>query len=573
MFVKCDSRYPHVAAPRGTATQKLIAFMATLAFLPSTLALASSQNNSASNVPLPIELSINGQPSSLPHGQPLKLPSAHSRIQLTIDPSKNLPEIQGPRIQYRLRELDPTWQEKQGWMAIGIRFLDPNRDSIKPLFVEVKGKSPGWKGSPERSTFTPNQLRATIPPGAAFVSVFIISAGPPATVGTSIVKGLRLAAHDAQRAQTLIQDPDLPPETLDRQLPEWHRAGLLSAMASRLNLSWLNPPVSAFQIRDHSPIGHCEWVSPKIDIQFLNPGTELTLTWEEMYDFGLSEPLSLTYSDLAPGLYHLDLKTTDSFGFPAPATSTVAFIVPPPFWTTLWFSAFIMSTSFAAFFGVRNRIIRNRLKKELAAAHEARLIETERMRIARDIHDDLGARLTQISLVSAFAQNDPSTNARQTLTQISVMAKDLVAALHETLWTVNPENDHLNAVSDFICHLAQTLCETAGIRYRVHAQPMPPDRIITSNLRHHIILAVKESVNNAIKHGAASQLTLNIALVENTLSIAVSDNGRGFNPQTVKQGNGLQNMQHRMQTLNGLCQITPAESGGTQIRFSIPLPN
>ncbi|MEI6715804.1 MAG: hypothetical protein WCO60_18790, partial [Verrucomicrobiota bacterium] len=104
-------------------------------FLSSTLALACSQNTGASNLPLQTELSVDGQPVSLPHGQLLKLPSAHSRIQLTLDPSKNLPEIQGPRIQYRLREVDSTCQEKQGAMAIGVRFLDANRDSLNTLSV------------------------------------------------------------------------------------------------------------------------------------------------------------------------------------------------------------------------------------------------------------------------------------------------------------------------------------------------------------------------------------------------------------------------------------------------------
>ncbi|MEI6715805.1 MAG: LuxR C-terminal-related transcriptional regulator [Verrucomicrobiota bacterium] len=265
----------------------------------------------------------------------------------------------------------------------------------------------------------------------------MISAGPPATVGTFIVKDLRLTTAVPQQPQTLIQNPDsdLPPETLERHLPEWNRAGLISSMASHLHLSWLNPPVSAFQIRDHSSSGHCEWVSPKVDIQFLNPGTELSLTWEEMYDIGLSEPLSLTYSDLAPRLYHLDLQTTDAFVSPTPASQTVAFTIPPPFWTSLWFSAFITSSSFAAFFGVRNRIIRNRLQRELAAANEARLIETERMRInclkrfgTLNPEDRLSSAHIARKVVQYFSGSAPSGGNEEALSPRETEVIELLAS-------------------------------------------------------------------------------------------------------------------------------------------------
>ncbi|MEI6715477.1 MAG: ATP-binding protein [Verrucomicrobiota bacterium] len=578
MFVQCDFRDLQKSessnASSGFSIRVFTAILVALAIFPSNLALASSGKTESAPFDFQIELTVNGQAVSITEEGPLKVPSSHSKIELAIDPSTNLRNYEGARIQYRLREIDTVWQEKPGWMAVGIQFKSINRDEIQRQSATVRGKSSGWNGSPEKSTFTSNQLRVSIPSGAAFASIFITSAGPPHSVGTFIVKGLRLATAVDTHPLSLIEEPEaeVPPDVPGSSLNHWRRVGTIPSMGNRLNLDWLSPPLNAFQIRDNSPSGHCEWVSPIADISGLKPGTEIALTWDEMYNVGLSAGFHLTYAALPPGIYHLDLQATDAFGSPLSIHRSLAFSIPPPFWSGLWFWAFVCSCIIATFFRIRHRVTTNRYRADLAAANEARLIESERMRISRDIHDDLGTRITQISLLSAYTQNDPSSNASQTLTQISLMAKDLVGALHETLWTVNPENDNLNSVSDFICHLAQTLSETAGLRYRVQAQTMPLDRPASSNLRHHIILAVKEALNNAIKHSAASQLTLNIGLIENTLSISICDNGRGFNPQTIKQGLGLKNMHHRMQALNGVCRITPAPTGGTQISFEIPLP-
>jgi signal transduction histidine kinase len=246
-------------------------------------------------------------------------------------------------------------------------------------------------------------------------------------------------------------------------------------------------------------------------------------------------------------------------------------VVLQPFWKSVWF---VVSTAAATavllWLGFRV-IMRRKIRQHLARAEQEHLVERERLRIARDLHDDLGVRLTHISLVSGLAENDPqSASARESFQQISGMTRELVAALYQTVWTVNPENDHLEALINFLCQLTQNVCETAGIRCRIHSCEVPRDRGVTSELRHNITLAVKEALHNAIKHAGATEITARMEFADPRLVILIEDNGRGFDAATVTPGRGLENMCQRMELIGGV--VSMETSAGTRVRFEIPIP-
>ncbi len=240
-----------------------------------------------------------------------------------------------------------------------------------------------------------------------------------------------------------------------------------------------DPKTKAFAIVDDDPLGHAEWHNTKEFAPRVNPGDNLVVEWNEMFSIGESHGqsynLDKTYQNLAPGHYDFRVGELTVLGQPTGREAALSFQVSRPYWELPWFwsvaAAFAVSGLATA---VRYRA-RHRMHPARAPHDEQRGHEQERVRIAQDIHDDLGARVTQISLVSGLAENDAafSSKARDEFHRISFMSRDLVSALYETVWAVNPENDNLRAVGNYLCQTITELCTQAQLRCRLNVPPLP----------------------------------------------------------------------------------------------------
>src|SRR5258708_18500961 len=140
-----------------------------------------------------------------------------------------------------------------------------------------------------------------------------------------------------------------------------------------------------------------------------------------------------------------------------------------------------------------------------------------------------------------MAQENPTfpDKARADFDKVSKMSRELVLALYETVWAVNPENDNLEALGNYLCQIVNQLCERTQIRCRFHISDLPREVQVSSQTRHNISMAVKEAVHNIIKHAKASEITMHIAVKEGSLAISVRDDGCGFRPVENFAGNGL----------------------------------
>jgi signal transduction histidine kinase len=198
-------------------------------------------------------------------------------------------------------------------------------------------------------------------------------------------------------------------------------------------------------------------------------------------------------------------------------------------------------------------------------------LEQERLRIAHDIHDDLGARVTQISLLSAMAQENPAfpEKARADFDKVSKMSRELVSALYETVWAVNPENDNLEALGNYLCQMVKQLCEQTHLRCRFHVMDLPHEVQVSSQTRHNISMAVKEAVHNIIKHAKASEVTLRMAFSDGVLDVTVHDDGSGFKPVDNVSGNGLSNIRQRLQNIGGTSFVESQPGQGTAVRIRL----
>jgi signal transduction histidine kinase len=202
------------------------------------------------------------------------------------------------------------------------------------------------------------------------------------------------------------------------------------------------------------------------------------------------------------------------------------------------------------------------------------LIEQERTRVAQDLHDELGATLTEVGMLSSLARTStlPEETREGHLEQITRVSRSLVATLDEIVWAINPKYDSVDSVASYYSLFAQRLLNLAGMACRLQVAESFPDIPLDSRLRHGAFLAFKEALNNAIRHSGASEVRIALNVVEGWLNISVADNGRGFDSAAGLPGSdGLANMRQRLEKLGGDCRVASQPDEGTTVQFRLPL--
>jgi signal transduction histidine kinase len=417
-----------------------------------------------------------------------------------------------------------------------------------------------------------------VPANAVRFWVVISSAGPPEAVGIFAVRNLVvIPSRGGTNAFRLIPpvEPDaskVEVEATTVSPAKWDRGGLRPANARLLRYG--PGPDVALAIIDDYPKGHADWNTAKVQGPELTPGEKLTFEWEEIYSIGAADYGKADYTNLPTGLYRFRMEALNLMGVPAGRDISQLVTVPVATWKTLWFWVAVGLALFAIAAGSWRLSEWRRMKRQVQELERQRDLEQERFRIAQNIHDDLGARVTEIALLSSSAQLKPnlSHEARAEFGAVTRLTDDLVRALYETVWAVNPKNDDLDSLASFVCQTANQMCAQAQLRCRLQIPDLPPEIPVTSHIRHNVIMAVKESIHNVIKHGRASEIQIGIQQAGKVLTLQVSDNGCGFDPAVIVRGNGLDNMERRLHSLRGSCSITSRPGAGTKVILEFPLP-
>jgi len=216
------------------------------------------------------------------------------------------------------------------------------------------------------------------------------------------------------------------------------------------------------------------------------------------------------------------------------------------------------------------------LQKEIHVREQAehqRGVAQERARIARDLHDDLGSSLTEITMLATASPGLklPPDEAAERMGSIAGKSRDLVYALDEIVWAVDPERDTLASLVRYVASYVEEYLAELKVVCRVQIPNSFPDMTISGEVRHHLYLAVKEIINNAVRHSGASEVSLRVELRENRLWISVADNGRGFDAFKHQDGHGLLNIRARLEQLCGRCDLESAPGAGTTVSLQLPL--
>jgi signal transduction histidine kinase len=204
---------------------------------------------------------------------------------------------------------------------------------------------------------------------------------------------------------------------------------------------------------------------------------------------------------------------------------------------------------------------------------QQRALNTERLRISRDIHDNIGSRLTEIILLSELARRN-QTKASELevhVGRLSKVAREVVRDLDEIVWAVNPKNDFLDNFSDYIFEYVDKFLGMTSIRFRVDVAEGMPHQPLSSAARHNLFLVVKEALNNVVKHSAATEVWVRAKAQNGDLTFEIEDNGKGFARQAAGFGNGLGNMEKRVKDVGGRFELESFPTMGTRIKISVPL--
>jgi signal transduction histidine kinase len=258
----------------------------------------------------------------------------------------------------------------------------------------------------------------------------------------------------------------------------------------------------------------------------------------------------------------------------------------PPWWTLkklLWTASGLAFATLAAFGWVivlRRQVAERSQQLELQIqqrqrAERRREIEQERARVAHDLHDDLGAGLTEVNMLSSLVRS-PTTSPdekKRYLGDLTEIAGRMVTSLDEIVWAVNPRNDTIASLASYFGSYAQRLLDLASVSCGLDVAEDLPEHPLDPKFRQEIFMAFKEALTNIVRHAQATQVWLRISVRADRLLVELADNGHSFNLSELKAGNdGLANMQERLKSLGGDCEIVTDLKKGTTVRFQAPLP-
>ena len=524
---------------------------------------------------------------------PIRIPSTARRIEFRFGGSgdDNDSETAGvqaeessapraTRLKYRLEGVEPDWRDIPAGARVLLRIVDSQNGAVASEEALLEGQSPGWRGAPETSPFVRQTLSAVAPATAQTTGVNFLSSNGDAIVGMIGIDDVQFSiesrAANASRQQPLPIVSDLETFRPDTRPEGWERSGTRLDL-TRLGLRPVPRPHAILVIADDDPTRYGGWTTKnKIAVE---PGDRVTVSWLAAWSLGVGGKTRAEYRDVKPGVYTFRVGAFRPGGEPAGVETSLEIEVYVPFHLRrdVWAAAAALGLT-AAITAGRAATLR-RMKRRLADVEREHALERERARIARDLHDDVGAGLTEIAMQAEWVRGEvegvASPEALALTDNIRRSADELVRSIDAIVWAVNPANDTLERFAVYIVQTTEQFLDAAGLSMRFDIPADLPPLPLEGAIRHRLFLALREAVHNAVKHAAATAVTVSLGMRDGRLELTIADDGCGFDPAAVSrvgQQDGLNNMRERMKELGGSCEIDSRLGSGTRVHFTVPLP-
>lgn len=476
-------------------------------------------------------------------------------------------------VRCRLDGMDDEWHPTARGMTFTWEMLGESGELLARRSFSTTRSSPGWESDALDSPLVRRSEPLFVPEGTRKIRA-TMSSGTPDTTGCWLIDDLSLTrSGDPERS--LWSNGDFSQgERLDQigGVPSgWQRGGTEPAIARVMFAK-----NSALGLLDAEQDHSAHWTSTEVlSVVPAKGGETFLLSWSEAYNVIPGVSLRATYLNVPSGQYTFRaIAAADG-----PVASTTHLALPihirQPYWKQAWFMPLVVSGGVAfvswAFFLNYRRRARNRI----AAMKMASAVERDRARIARDMHDDLGTRVSLMKHAASVVRNaidgDPS-QARKQVARLESAASDLVRAMDGLVWAVNPSNDTLEHLAGHLSAVAQEIFRDAPVALRMSIPMDLPKCVLSADFRNHFSLAVKEALHNVLKHAGPCEVFLGLSIEDRHLVAEVSDTGKGFDSGNPDAGNGLSNLVTRAKEMGGTCEIASVPLKGTRVVLRCPLP-
>ncbi len=275
---------------------------------------------------------------------------------------------------------------------------------------------------------------------------------------------------------------------------------------------------------------------------------------------------TVNYAALEPGAYRFLVKAVNSEDQSSAAPAEIDFVVLPPFWRRWWFEALFLSACASL----------------VVAAHRFRLaqaIRLERVRtaIATDLHDDIGASLSQIAVLSEVARvhGDAGSQANEKLDRVATLARELSDSMSDVVWSIRQAPDGLDSLVRRMREFGSELLEPQAIGFELRAPAIYPHLNLSMQSRRQILLIFKECVHNAARHSRSTMVSADFQVSDREIILRVSDNGCGLAYRGANAargaGNGIPSMKRRASGMGGRIQWTAGPDGGCTVELRLPV--
>jgi signal transduction histidine kinase len=447
----------------------------------------------------------------------------------------------------------------------------------------MMGQSEGWNGAVEKSEFHPRREFLSLPAGAERLEVLLIAADWR-VLGAAAITDFRVLRQDASgKTENICPDPKIEEgsnlNTPDGQPRYWTRGSVGARMARVLRLP---PPAQghALAITDEDIHLSPSWQTDLVLRPETRTGDTLLLEWREAFSVGTGGRQLAIFDSLPPGDYVFRVQAVTPAGERIGSETALPFTIPLAFWKRpAVISGAVAAFALAITLSVLS-VTRRRLQARLDQLERRRRRERERRKIAQDIHDDLGATLTHLSLLgqTVHEKMGPTHAAWEDTDRLRALTASLTQKMDEIVWAISPRHDTVESLFSYLTDLAEEFLGAAGIRTRVHFPIQLPNWTLSPELRHDVFLATKESLNNIVKHGQATEVHLHLVIFPGAFQLTIEDNGVGFSPppdpaaaQPRSRQHGLKGIRERIESIGGRCSIESAPGQGTRVVFKVPV--
>lgn len=475
-------------------------------------------------------------------------------------------------VKCRLDGLDEDWHPTARGMTLTWEMLGFGDEPLASTTFSATRSSPGWGSDMVDSPLVKRTEPLFVPEMTRRIRV-TMSSGTPDTTGCWVIDNVSLSKSADPDVNLWVNGNFEKGERTDQVggIPtDWKRGGTEPAIARLM----LTEGTSLFLL-DADQSHWAYWTSnQELAARPGRGGETFLLSWSEAFNVISGASLRASYTNVPSGEYTFRaIAVTDS---PARTTGlSFPFVVRQPFWKHAWFLPLVVAggvviVGWGLFLNYQRRS-RNRIAEiRLAGA-----VERDRARIARDMHDDLGTRVSLLkhvaSVVRQVIDGDPA-RARRQAERLESAASDLVWAMDGLVWAVNPANDTLEHLAGHLSGVAQEIFRDAPVTLRLSIPTDFPNCLLRSDFRHHFSLAAKEALHNILKHAGPCEASLQLLMEDCTLVAIITDTGRGFDHSNPRAGNGLLNLITRAGEMNGTCEINSTPGKGTRMVLRCPLP-